>query len=92
MGRLDGRVALISGAARGMGQAAATLFAAEGAQVAVCDVVDAEGEAVADQIGARARFQHLDVTSEADWAAAVAATTSAFGKIDVLVKIGRAHV
>jgi 3alpha(or 20beta)-hydroxysteroid dehydrogenase len=85
MGRLDGRVALISGAARGMGAAEARLFAAEGARVAVCDVVDAEGEAVADQIGAHARFQHLDVTSEADWAAAVAATTSAFGKIDVLV-------
>ena len=85
MGRLDGRVALISGAARGMGQAEATLFAAEGARVAVCDVVDAEGEAVADQIGPRAHYQHLDVTSEADWAAAVAATTSAFGKIDVLV-------
>ena len=85
MGRLDGKVALISGAARGMGQAEARLFAAEGAKVAVCDVRDAEGKAVAEEIGANATYLHLDVTQEDEWGAAVAATTSAFGKLDVLV-------
>ncbi len=85
MGRLDGKVALVSGAARGMGQAEARLFAAEGAKVAVCDIIDDEGKAVASEIGANAIFQHLDVTSEEDWAAATAATTAAFGKLDVLV-------
>ncbi len=85
MGRLDGKVALISGAARGMGSAEARLFAAEGAKVAICDVLDAEGKAVAAEIGASALYQHLDVTSEEEWEAAVAATTSAFGKLDVLV-------
>jgi 3alpha(or 20beta)-hydroxysteroid dehydrogenase len=85
MGRLDGKVALLSGAARGMGKEEARLFAAEGAKVAVCDVADAEGKAVAEAIGASAIYQHLDVTSEDDWAGAVAATTSAFGRLDVLV-------
>ena len=85
MGRLDGKVALISGAARGMGKAEARLFAAEGAKVAVCDVRDDQGKAVAEEIGAAAIYQHLDVTSEDEWAEAVAATTGAFGKLDVLV-------
>ena len=85
MGRLDGKVALISGAARGMGRAEARLFAAEGAKVAICDVLDVEGKAVAEEIGPDALYQHLDVTSEDEWEAAVAATTSAFGKLDVLV-------
>ena len=85
MGRLDGKVALISGAARGMGRAEARLFAAEGAKVAVCDVLDAEGQAVAKEIGDGALYQHLDVTSEDEWAAAVAATTAAFGELNVLV-------
>ncbi len=85
MGRLDGKVALISGAARGMGEAEARLFAAEGAKVAVCDVRDAEGKAVAEEIGPAALYQHLDVTSEDEWAGAVATTTSAFGRLDVLV-------
>jgi 3alpha(or 20beta)-hydroxysteroid dehydrogenase len=85
MGRLDDRVALISGAARGMGRAEAELFAAEGAKVAVCDVRDAEGEAVAREIGASAVYLHLDVTSESDWAQAVDATSRRFGRLDVLV-------
>ncbi len=85
MGRLDGKVALISGAARGMGQAEARLFAAGGAKVAICDVIDAEAKAIAEEIWENALHQHLDVTSEEAWAAAVAATTSAFGKLDVLV-------
>ena len=85
MNRLDEKVALISGGARGMGRAEARLFAAEGAKVVVCDVVDGEGKAVAEEIGASAIYQHLDVTSEDQWADAVAATTDAFGRVDVLV-------
>jgi len=85
MGRLDGKVALVSGAARGMGRAEAELFAAEGAKVAVCDVRDDEARAVAEGIGADALFLTLDVTSEAGWAEAVEATTDAFGRLDVLV-------
>ncbi len=85
MGRLDGKVALNSGAARGMGQAEARLFSAEGAKIALCDVRDAEGKAAAEEIGANAIYQHLDVTDEDEWEAAVAVTTRAFGKLDVLV-------
>ncbi|MAF66432.1 MAG: 3-alpha-hydroxysteroid dehydrogenase [Planctomycetes bacterium] len=85
MGRLNGRVALVSGAARGMGQAAARIFAAEGAKVAICDIVDDEGKALAGELGDCALYQHLDVTSEADWDAAAAATVAAFGKLDILV-------
>jgi 3alpha(or 20beta)-hydroxysteroid dehydrogenase len=85
MGKLDGRVILISGAARGQGEAEARLFAAEGASVVLGDVLDAEGAAVAKDIGDAARYVHLDVTKEADWAAAVAAAVDAFGKLDGLI-------
>ena len=84
-GRLEGKVALVSGAARGMGRVEAQRFADEGARVAVCDVRDDEGKAVAEALGAAAIYQHLDVTSEADWAQAVAAVVSTFGRLDVLV-------
>ena len=86
--RLRGKVALISGASRGMGRAEAELFAAEGARVAVCDVRDGEGEAVAEAIrsaGGDAHYRHLDVTSEDDWAESVAAIVAHFGDINVLV-------
>jgi 3alpha(or 20beta)-hydroxysteroid dehydrogenase len=85
MGRLDGKVALISGAARGMGNAEARLFAAEGARVVVTDIVDDEGKTLAGEIGGSALFQHLDVTSEEEWNAAVSAATAAFGRLDILV-------
>jgi len=86
--RLAGKVALVSGAASGMGQSEATIFAREGAKVVVADILDAEGKQVADKIvsgGGQARFVKLDVTSEAEWDAALKAAVSAFGKLDVLV-------
>ena len=83
--RLAGKVAIISGVASGMGAATARMFAREGAKVVVADVLEHEGQQVADAIGASARFEPLDVTKEESWAAAVAATTRHFGKLDVLV-------
>lgn len=83
MGRLDGKVALITGAARGQGAAAARRFVAEGAQVVIADVSDDEGAALAKEIGAV--YQHLDVSAEEDWAAAVETTLAEFGKLTVLV-------
>ena len=88
MGRMDGKVALISGGARGMGASEARLFAREGAAVVIGDILDEEGEAAAASIaadGGRSRYVHLDVTQEADWEAAVAAAVSQFGSLDVLV-------
>lgn len=83
MGKLDGRVVLISGAARGQGEQEARLFAAEGARVLLGDVLDEQGQAVADDIGGR--YVHLDVRREEDWAAAVALATGAYGRLDGLV-------
>ena len=85
MGRLDGKVALVSGASRGMGRAEAELFAAEGARVALCDVRDEEGQAVAREIGEDAIYLSLDVTDEAAWLAAVQATVDRFGALNILV-------
>lgn len=84
-GRLAGKVAFISGAAKGQGEAEARLFVAEGAQVVVTDVLDDEGERLAAELGDAARYVHLDVTSEEEWAAAVDRTVAAFGRLDVLV-------
>jgi len=86
MGRLDGKVALISGGARGMGKSHVRHFVAEGARVVFGDVLDEQGEAVAAKLGPRScRYVHHDVTSESDWAAAAELAVSAFGKLDVLV-------
>jgi 3alpha(or 20beta)-hydroxysteroid dehydrogenase len=85
MGRLEGKVALISGAARGQGEAEARRFVAEGARVVIGDVLDHEGEAVAHSLGDDAVFVKLDVTSEASWQEAVASTVDAFGGLHVLV-------
>ena len=84
-GRLDGKVALISGAARGMGAAEARLFAAEGAKVVLGDVLDEEGRKVAAEIGDAATYVPLDVTSESSWQQAVATATDRYGKLDTLV-------
>jgi 3alpha(or 20beta)-hydroxysteroid dehydrogenase/cyclopentanol dehydrogenase len=88
MGRLDGKVALISGGARGQGATEAKLFAQEGAQVVFGDVLDDAGKRVeADirQAGGEATYIHLDVTQESDWQQAVAAAVSTYGKLDILV-------
>lgn len=85
MGCLDGKVALITGAARGTGAVTARRFAQEGALVVVTDVLDDLGAEVAADIGDSAVYLRLDVTAEADWAAAVEATVATFGGLDVLV-------
>lgn len=85
MSDLDGKVALISGAARGQGAAEAKIFAERGAKVMLCDVLDEDGEKTAAEIGDAAAYTHLDVTDENAWLAAVAATVAKFGKLNVLV-------
>ncbi|MFJ9892620.1 SDR family NAD(P)-dependent oxidoreductase [Streptomyces sp. NPDC091280] len=83
MGKLDGRVVIVTGAARGQGEQEARLFAAEGAKVVVADVLDGQGEALAAELGAS--YVHLDVGEEADWIAAVRAAKETYGRIDGLV-------
>lgn len=88
MGKLDGKVALISGGARGQGAAEARLFAREGGKVVLADILDEQGhqvEAEINELGGDALYIHLDVTSESDWQAAVQATVAKYGKLDILV-------
>ncbi|KAB2877902.1 MAG: SDR family oxidoreductase [Pseudorhodoplanes sp.] len=91
--RLEGKVAIVTGAGSGMGEAIAHTFANEGALVAVLDVDEANGGRVAGAIGARARFVRCDVTNKADIDAAVAATERAFGRLDILINnAGASHI
>ena len=83
--RLAGKVALISGAARGMGATHARAMVAQGAKVVLGDILDSEGEAVAAELGDAATYVHLDVTSRDDWAAAVATALERYGTLNVLV-------
>ena len=85
MGLLDDRVAIITGAARGQGAAAARRFVEEGARVVIADVADDTGEILAKELGEAARYRRLDVSSEDDWAAVVQETVADFGRLDVLV-------
>ena len=88
MGRLEGKVALISGGARGQGEAEARLFTNEGARVVFGDILDTEGEKVEAEInetGGEAKYIHLDVTSESEWNAAVKESVNSYGKLDILV-------
>lgn len=88
MNRLDGKVALISGAARGIGGETATLMAQAGAKVVIGDVLDERGRQTVAQInaaGGQAEYVHLDVTKEDDWTAAINTATGKFGKLDILV-------
>ena len=88
MGRLDGKVALISGGARGQGATEAKLFAREGAKVVLGDIRDEAGKQVEAEIraaGGEATYMHLDVTSDADWVEAVGTAITRYGKLDILV-------
>jgi len=85
MGRFDGRVALISGGARGMGAEHVRALVAEGAKVVFGDVLDDEGTALAAELGDAVRYVHLDVTDEVQWNAAVASAEEAFGPVGLLV-------
>ena len=88
MGKLDGQVALISGGARGQGEAQARLFAREGAAVAIGDVLEEDGNRVAESIndtGGQATFRKLDVSDQSNWAEMVEHTTEQFGKLSILV-------
>ncbi len=88
MNRLDGKVAFLSGAARGIGGATARLMASAGAKVAIGDVLDERGRQTVKEVesaGGQALYVSLDVTQEASWAAALDATVKKFGKLDVLV-------
>ena len=84
-GRLDGKVALITGGARGQGRQEAERFAAEGATVVITDVLDDEGAVAASALGSAVTYLHHDVTSEAEWQQVVADVVEAHGRIDVLV-------
>lgn len=85
MGKLDGRVVLITGGARGQGAAAARAFVAEGARVVLSDILDGEGRRLADELGDAAHYVHLDVGDADGWAAAVAEARTTFGRLDGLL-------
>ena len=85
MKRFENRTVIVTGGARGMGASHARGFIAEGANVVIADVVDQVGQSLAVELGGRAIFSRLDVTSEADWAATVTAAENAFGPVSVLV-------
>lgn len=85
MNRLKGKVALISGGARGMGESHARNFVAEGGQVVIGDVLDDLGEALAADLGSSALYVHLDVTSTDDWGRAVQKAVEVFGQLNVLI-------
>lgn len=85
MARVSGKVALISGGARGMGAAHARRLVEEGAKVVIGDLLDEAGQATAAELGENARFVHLDVTSPTDWDAAVDTAVTEFGGLDILI-------
>jgi len=85
VGKLDGKTAIVTGSARGMGEAEARLLAAEGANVVVADIRTEQGATTAEQIGSAAVFVKLDVANEDDWNSAIAAALDRFGRIDILV-------
>jgi 3alpha(or 20beta)-hydroxysteroid dehydrogenase len=90
MGRLDDKVAIVTGASRGVGAATSRAFIDEGATVIVADIVDERAQALADELGDRAHAQHCDVGDEDDWAMLVDSTVERFGTIDVLANVAGA--
>ena len=88
MPRLEGKIAIVTGAARGMGEVEARLFAEEGATVVLCDVSDADGQRVAEEIASEngvAEYRHLNVTDEDNWRQVINETVGKHGRLDVLV-------
>ena len=85
MKRFDNRTVIVTGGARGMGASHARGFVAEGANVVIADILEREGRTLADELGDHAIFSRLDVTSDRDWAATVAAAEGAFGPVSVLI-------
>ncbi|EGD54591.1 SDR family NAD(P)-dependent oxidoreductase [Gordonia neofelifaecis] len=85
MGRLEDKVAIITGGAKGMGEATARLMAREGAKVVIADVDDARGQALAAEIGDSAEYAHLDVSNESEWQAVVNGAVAKHGRVDALV-------
>lgn len=83
MDRLAGKIALVTGGARGIGEGIVRRFVQEGAKVMITDVLDAEGQALAQELGQA--YTHLDVTSRTEWDTAISATEAQFGKLDCLV-------
>jgi len=83
--RLEGKVALVTGAAQGIGKATALLLAKEGAYVIISDINDLEGNKVINEIGGNSRYVHLDVQEENDWKKAIEVILKQFGKLDILV-------
>ncbi len=84
-GRLENKIAIITGGARGMGAATVRLFAREGAKVVIADVLEEEGRALAAELGGDAMFQRLDVSAETDWIALTETVLAKYGRIDALV-------
>jgi 3alpha(or 20beta)-hydroxysteroid dehydrogenase len=91
LGRLQDKVILVSGAARGQGAAEAKLFAEEGARLVIGDILDDAGRDVAESLGSNVRYVHLDVTRAEDWAAATESALGEFGRIDCLVNNAGIH-
>ena len=85
MARLEGKTALITGAASGIGEGTARLFAQEGAQVVLADIQQDKGQALASELGSQARYVHCDVTLESDVASAVDLAVAEFGKLDIMI-------
>ena len=85
MGKLDGKIALVTGAARGIGAAISRAFVREGAQIQLTDIQSDVGETLAAELGPQARFARLDVREESNWSAVMAAVIASFGRLDVVV-------
>jgi len=85
MGRLDGKVAIVTGGARGMGEQTVLLFIREGAKVVIADMLTAEGEVLAAELGDAAMFHRTDVSRDEDWRSLLEATRARFGPLDILV-------